>query len=253
LNQHDPAGYGKMVGADYDGLYPEDLLQTDSTVSFLEELSESLPDRSFLEFGIGTGRLALRMLEAGFEVAGIEGSESMLSQFQEKPGSQEIDARLGDFTECVLERRFSIVALVFNSIFGLLSQEAQIACFRNAAKHLRPGGLFVIEAYVLQPDQMSDQWRVCPRTVSHEQVELQLSRYDAATQDLERVLVLLRESGVRLLTVRDRYAWPGELDMIAQAAGLSLRERHGGWRRENFVSSSQKHVSLYERVEDRGS
>jgi len=235
-----------MIGGDYDGLYPAGLLDTDASAALLSRLAEEQGDKSLLELGIGTGRLALALLDQGFEVAGIEGSESMLAAFREKPRSEEIEVALGDFAQVDLERKFSIVALVFNTIFGLLSQETQISCFRNAARHLRPGGVFVVEAYVLQPDQLSADWKVSPRTIHHEQVELQLSRYDAAEQTLERVMVHLREEGTRLLTVKDRYAWPGELDAMALIAGLPLKARYSNWEEAPFTSSSRKHVSVYE-------
>ena len=235
-----------MVGDDYDGLYPAAALDTEATVEALKKLAADLPDNSFLEFGVGTGRLALAMADQGFDVAGIEGSEPMLVKLKEKPGGERIEVRLGDFTQVGFDRSFSLVALTFNTIFGLPSQEAQIACFRNAARHLVPDGVFVIEAYVLHPGQMSADWDVYPRTIHQEQVELQLSRYDAAEQTVERMMVHLREGGTRLLTVKDRYAWPGELDAIAQIAGLKLKTRRSGWKEEPFTSASRKHVSVYE-------
>jgi SAM-dependent methyltransferase len=246
VTERNPAAYGEMIGDDYDALYPDSVLDTDATVAALSALSDELPERSFLEFGLGTGRLALKMLDRGFSVAGIEGSSAMISQLRTKPRSEEIDVRLGDFTATDLERRFSLVGLIFNTIFGLPSREAQAACFRNAARHLLPGGCFVVEAYVLHPDQLGGEWAVWPRTVHHEQIELQLSRYDAASQLVKRVLVHLREEGTRLAHVSDLYAWPGELDLIAQANGLRLRSRHGGWLQEPFESLSRKHVSVYE-------
>jgi hypothetical protein len=141
-----------------------------------------------------------------------------------------------------------LVALLFNTVFGLPSKEAQISCFRNAERHLEPGGCFVVEAYVLRPEQLSGEWSIVPRNVQHDHVELQLSRYDPATQLLERTLVHLRREGLGFVTVLDAYAWPGELDLMARAAGLRLRSRAGGWSNEPFGAASNKHVSVYDRA-----
>jgi SAM-dependent methyltransferase len=245
---YDPASYGEALGAEYDTLYPEsqDALETDATVTALATLAGE--SRSVLEFGIGTGRVGLLLVELGFRVAGIEASEKMASQLREKPRGREIDVVIGDFADAAVGATFSVVALIFNTVFGLPTREAQIACFRNAERHMEPGGCFVVEAFVLRPEQLTGEWTIRPRNVQHEHVELQLSRYDAGTHRMERTLVHVRPAGARFVTVTDNYAWPGELDLLASAAGLRLRSRAGGWAGEPFDASSHRHVSVYVRA-----
>ncbi len=246
MDEHDPAAYGEKVGADYDSLYPESHLASAPTVARLADLASSHgSSRSVLEFGIGTGRLALLLQEQGFRVAGIEGSEVMLAQLRVKPGGGDIDVVVGDYARARVDGAFSVVVLPFNGIFGLPTREAQSACFANAARHLEPGGCFVIEAFVLRPEQLGGEWTIRPRSVEHEHVELELSRYGPAPDRVERMLVHLRPDGTRFLPLTDNYAWPGELDLMAGAAGLRLQSREAGWKREPFEAASRTHVSIY--------
>jgi SAM-dependent methyltransferase len=250
MKGHDPGTYAAKVGADYDLLYPGDPLETEATVAALDALARSAAvGGSILEFGIGTGRLGLPLLERGLRVAGIEASETMIAQMRAKPRGDEIEVVLGDFLSARVEGQFSVVVLGFNGIFGPADREAQIACFRNAARHLEPGGCFVIETFVLHPEQLHGDWWIAPRSVQHEHIELQVCRYDTAAHVLERTMVHLRPDGLRFVKLSDRYAWPGELDLMARAAGLRLRSRNGGWRGEPFGPSSYTHVSVYERAE----
>jgi SAM-dependent methyltransferase len=248
MNTYDPAAYGDTVGAEYDLLYPGAYFETEAAVAALAALVRSVPagSGSILEFGIGTGRLALPLLDHGFVVAGIDASEVMLAQLRAKPRGEEIDIVMGDFACERVPGLFSVVVLALNGITDPSTRDAQLACFRNARRHLEPGGSFVVETYVLHSEQLDGDWSIWPRLVQHEHVELQLSRYDPATSFLERTLVHLRPDGVRVIAVKDNYAWPGELDLMARAAGLQLRSRHAGWMGEAFDASSRQHVSIYE-------
>jgi SAM-dependent methyltransferase len=249
MKSHDPGTYGTKVGADYDLLYPDDPVETEAIVAALAALArDGVTGGSVLEFGIGTGRLGLPLLEHGLRVAGIEASETMVEQLRAKPRGDEIEIVLGDFLSVNTGATFSVVLLAFNGIFGPANRDAQIACIRNAARHLEPAGCFVVETFVLRPEQMRGDWWIWPRSVQHEHVELQLSRYDTASQVLERTMVHLRPEGLRFLKLTDRYAWPGEIDLMAREAGLRLQSRSGGWRGEPFTASSHMHVSVYERA-----
>jgi SAM-dependent methyltransferase len=253
VNSHDPASYGDTVGSAYDVLYPTAYFETEATVAALAGLAQSAPaesSRSILEFGIGTGRLALPLLDRGLTVAGIEASNAMLAQLRAKPRGEEINVVVGDFASARLPELFSVVVLALNGITDPSTRDAQVECFRNARRHLETGGCFVIETYVLLAEQLSGDWSIWPRLVQHEHVELQLSRYDTATSQLERTLVHLRPEGVNLIAVKDNYAWPGELDLMARAAGLRLRSRHAGWQGEVFDASSRRHVSVYECIDN---
>lgn len=248
LTGYDPARYGKAVGDEYDALYPEEGLETEAAVKVLADLAQTRSERSVLEFGIGTGRLALRLLGRGLRVAGIDGSESMIAQLRRKPQGDEVEVALGDYRTTRVAGTFSVVALVFNGVFDPRGRQAQLDIFANAASHLQPGGCFVVEGFVLNDAQRSGEWSVRPRYVGDNHVELQLLRYDIATNRIERTLVHLRPKGLDFVTVYDTYASPGELDVIAEVTGFQLISRSAGWSGEVFTSSSPRHVSVYEMV-----
>ncbi len=249
MKWHDPGTYGAKVGAEYDDLYPGDPDETEAAVEALCELARrSSTEASVLEFGSGTGRLALPIAARGVRAVGIEASGLMAEQMAEKHGGEMVEVTIGDFLTLNLEEQFAVVVLPLNGIFGPADRDAQIACFRNAARHLQPDGCFVVEAFVLRPEQLNGDWWVAPRYVFDQHVELQLCRYDTASHTLERHQVHLRPDGLRFLRLGDRYAWPGELDLMAKAAGLQLRSRHGGWHGEPFGPASFSHVSIYGRA-----
>ncbi len=241
---HDPTAYGRGVADAYDELYAA-IPDTDEAVSCLAGLAGPGP---VLELGVGTGRLALPLARRGLRVHGMDSSPEMVELLRAKaPEGDGIEVVVGDFAETVLGERFTLVVLAINTIFALPDQGAQVRCFRNAAAHLEPGGVFVVEAYVLDPAALRDGPTVQPRFVDDGHVELQVASYDAATQRMQRTLVHLREGGIRLVPVNDRYASPAELNLMAQMAGLRLRERWGDWSRRAFDGSSRRHVSVYER------
>lgn len=246
MTGEDPAAYGAAMSSHYDRLYSDSYLQVPAAVKTISDLARSIDGNSILEFGIGTGRLALPLLQEGFTVAGIDASEEMIRKLRQKPRAEEIQVVLGDYSSQKVGSEFAVVVLNFNGIFAPLSREAQIECFRNAARHLMPGGCFVVEAYVLGPDQLGGDWSIWPRSVEKEHVELQLSRRDVGTNRVERTLVHLRPDGTNFVSVFDTYATPGELDLIAQAAGFALRSRSGGWQGEQFTELSRKHITVYE-------
>jgi SAM-dependent methyltransferase len=217
----------------------------DKAVSFLAEL---VGDGPVLEFAIGTGRLALPLSKRGVEVHGVEISADMLAQLSIKPGAEAIRVAVGDMatTQMPGAGSFSLVYLVYNTIGNLLEQSEQVACFANAAHHLRPGGTFVIELYVPQlrrmpPGESSYACDVSPR-------HLNFDTYDFANQRLVSHHFWPHADG-RMTTgdSHHRYAWPAELDLMAQLAGLRLRERWGDWEHSAFTGESVQHVSVWEK------
>jgi hypothetical protein len=154
---------------------------------------------------------------------------------------------IGDFAELDIEEEFSLVYVVFNTFFALLSQEEQVRCFENVARRLRDeGGAFVIEVFV--PDMTRwdrNQW-IEARHVGNDNVVLDAARHDPAEQRVASNHLVVSEAGVKMYPMRLRYAWPSELNLMARLAGLRLRERWGGWRREPFTASSTRHISVYE-------
>jgi SAM-dependent methyltransferase len=250
---YDPAKYGKSVGGDYDALYSGDGLDTEATVTMLAELARRHPRPSVIEFGIGTGRIALGLQAEGIRVAGLDGSESMVAQLREKPGGETVDVTIGDYRTTRTGERFAVVLLAFNGIFDPRGREAQRDIFGNAAAHLLEGGCFVVESFVLSDAERSGEWAVNPRFVGEEHVELQIMRYDIATNRIERTLVHLLPDGPSFVSVFDTYAAPGELDLIAESAGFRLRSRAADWSGASFTSSSKRHVSVYELTRERDS
>jgi len=243
LPDYDPATYGDRMAEVYDEWFgtPED---ADEAVSFLSELAGRGPA---LELGIGTGRVALPLSEKGIEVHGIDASEAMVEKLRAKPGGGGIPVTIGDFADAGVEGRFSLVYVVFNTFFALLTQEDQVRCFANVARRLDEGGAFVVEAFVPDPERLAGGEVTQTKRVEVDRVFLETSRYDPVHQRVYSQNISMGETETRLYPVQIRYAWPSELDLMARLAGLGLRERFGGWHREPFSASSVRHVSVYER------
>lgn len=239
---YDPAAYGRAVAEEYDALY-RTVPGTEETVAALADLSAGGP---ILEMGIGTGRLALPLAERGITVAGIEGSQEMVEQLRRKPGGQDVQVEVGDFAEVLVEGEFAVVVLALHTIFGLPSPEHQIRCFQNAARHLGPGGVFVIEARVIDPADFRGGQALEPRFADTDQVELQVQRFDAVTQRMDVTNIHLSSAGVQLNSYVNQYTTPREFDLMARIAGLRLRERWEDWLHEPFTAHSRRHVSVYE-------
>ncbi len=214
----------------------------------MDFISALAGDGRVLELAIGTGRVALPLAARGITVEGVDASAAMVEQLRAKPGGESIPVTIGDMAGVPASGRFRLVYLVFNSLFGLLSQARQAECFGNVARVLEPGGMFVVECFVPDLARFDRDQRVQARAVSEDSAILELSRHDAAGQRITTQIVTLDGQGVHLRPVALRYSWPGELDLMAERAGLRLRERHGGWDRRPFIGSSSGHVSVYQRA-----
>jgi hypothetical protein len=199
-----------------------------------------------LEFGIGTGRIALPLAERGVRVEGIDSSEAMVARLRAKPGGEDIDVAIGDFARTRVDGEFSLVYLVFNTIFNLLTQDEQVACFQNAAVHLPSGGRFVIEAHLPDLQRLPLGQTIIPFRADPEGISFDV--YDVVTQRFSSQHYVFTEGRVETYPVELRYAWPSELDLMARLAGLRLRDRWAGWQRELFTSLSRAHVSVYEKA-----
>ena len=214
----------------------------DPVVDFLAELAGT---GAALELGIGTGRIALPLAERGIRVHGIDLSEAMVERLKAKPGAESIDVTIGDFATTTIKGTFSVAYLVFNTINNLTTQDEQVACFQNVAAHLEPGGCFVIEVGVPNLRRLPPGETVHPFTVSP--TRLGFDEYDVASQGLISHHYVVVDGELEVLSVPFRYVWPSELDLMARIAGMTLRERWSGWKRELFTSESRKHVSVWER------
>ncbi len=241
---HEDGYFDERVAATYDddpALFDPEVL--DPIVDFLSALAG---EERALELGIGTGRVALPLAKRGVQVHGIELSKAMVARLRAKPGGEDIGVTIGDFATTTVDGSFSLAYLVFNTIMNLATQEAQVACFRNVAAHLEPGGGFVIEVGVPQLQRLppGETVRVFAATDTH----WGFDEYDVATQGQISHHLSIGTGTVDRFSVPFRYVWPSELDLMAQLAGMRLRERWGGWKREPFTSESDKHVSVWEKT-----
>jgi SAM-dependent methyltransferase len=243
--EYGPATYGDRIADVYDEWYADAaFLDTEASVERLAELAR---DGRVLELAIGTGRLAIPLAARGTEVHGIDASEAMVAKLREKPGGEHIPVTMGDFADVGVDGSFRLIYVAFNTLFALLTQEDQLRCFANAAAHLSDDGVFLIDVFLPDLTRFDRSQRFQTNSVSPTMVNLDASRHDALAQRVESVHVVLTESGTKLYPVNLRYAFPSELDLMARLAGLELKDRWGGWRREEFTPSSQRHVSVYGR------
>jgi SAM-dependent methyltransferase len=215
----------------------------DAAVEFLVELAKGGP---VLELGIGTGRIALPLSRRGIEVHGIDLSTAMVDQLRAKPGAEAIDVTIGDFASTRVDTTFTLAYLVFNTIKNLTSQDEQVACFRNVADHLQPGGFFVIEVNVPNLQRLPPGETIRASTVSP--TRLSFDQYDVATQQMSSHHYRLRDGRWERFSVPFRYVWPAELDLMGRLAGMNLRERWSDWSREPFTSDSTKHISVWQKT-----
>jgi SAM-dependent methyltransferase len=237
--------FGERVAARYDAAPDTSAAaaSVEETVAFLAELAG---DGAALELGIGTGRIALPLAARGVPVTGIDLSEAMVARLRAKPGGAEIPVTIGDFATTRVEGVFRVVFLVFNTIMNLTSQDEQVACFQNAAAHLEPGGCFVIEVGIPDLQRLPFGERFRPFDVSAE--HLGFDEYDVATQFQASHHYARADDGrFDLTTVPFRYVWPAELDLMARLAGMTRRERWSSWGRDPFTSTSEHHVSVWEK------
>jgi SAM-dependent methyltransferase len=240
----DEDGYfDERVAATYDD-DPEmfDAEAVDPVVDFLVDLAGK---GRALEFAVGTGRIALPLAQRGVPVHGIDMSKAMVARLQAKSGAEAIGVTIGDVATTTVDGPFSLVYLVFNTIMNLTTQAAQVACFRNAAAHLEPGGCFVIEVGVPDLQRLPPGETVHPFHVSD--TRWGFDEYDIANQGMTSHHLEIVDGKVERLSVPFRYAFPAEYDLMAELAGMRLRERWSGWKREPFIGESRKHVSIWEK------
>lgn len=242
MDAYGESTYGERIAHVYDELYGQ---HDPAAIDLLAALAGEGP---VLELGIGTGRVALPLLERGLSVYGIDASAAMVDKLRAKPRGQDIHLQLGSFAEFELDRQFSLIYVVFNTFFALFTQEAQVHCFESVSRHLAPGGRFLIEAFVPDLGRFVDHQTVRAVDVDEGGFRLEVSKVDPATQQVSSQHVVLAADGIRLYPVKIRYAWPSELDLMARLAGLALRERWSSWHKDAFAKDSGKHISLYNRV-----
>lgn len=211
------------------------------TIELLERLADGGP---VLELGVGTGRIAIPLARRGLTVHGIDLAEEAVARLRAKRGGDRVTVTIGDMATTRVAGEFTLVYLVFNTIMNLVTQEGQVACFRNAAAHLRPGGVFLVEVMVpdlrrLPPGQTLVPFRADANGFG-------IDEYDVVRQGLVSHHIDLVDGRPRYSAGPFRYVWPAELDLMAQLAGMRLRDRWAGWREEPFTAESTSHVSVWE-------
>lgn len=236
------ATFGDRLADIYDewsGLLPD----TEAAAEFLAGLAG--PGRA-LELGIGTGRVALPLAERDIDVHGIEASPAMVERLRAKPGGRDITVHIGDFADVSVDGTYQLIYAVDSTFYLLLSQEAQRRCLANAARHLHGDGALVIQALIPNMDSLREPRRVVSTGLEADRAFLIASRHDSVRQRVDRLEMLMTGEGVRLFPVCYRYVWPQELDLMAELAGLRLRDRQAGWQGEPFTAESTWNVSIYE-------
>jgi SAM-dependent methyltransferase len=223
------------------GLYRPEVIEP--TVSFLAGLAAG---GAALEFGIGTGRIAIPLSQRGVRVHGIDLSPQMIAQLRAEPGAEPVGATIGDIASTSVEGTFRLVYLIRNTIANLTTQDAQVDCFRNAAAHLADGGFFVIELYIpelrrLPPGETVHAFTITPTHMAFEE-------YDVATQLAYSHHYWVTGGQLQTFSAPFRYAWPSELDLMARLAGLTLKERWADWTRAPFTGESRSHVSVWQKA-----
>ncbi len=236
----DPTTFGTLNADDYDAAH--DPGTTDAAVALIAEIAGG---GRILELAIGTGRIALPLAAKGLDVSGIEGSPDMVAKLREKPGGAAIPVVIGDMADVGIDGPFDHICLVFNTLFNLTSQAAQVRCFANVAARLAPGGSFLIECFVPDLRPFDNHQRVSTRKLDMTNVWIEAVQHDPVGQRLDYQRIRISAEGMRLVPLALRYAYPPELDLMAALAGLRLEQRWGGYDRSAFTGDSRMHVSVY--------
>ena len=248
----DPADgwFGESIAADYDaegGANAPEVVQP-----AVQVLADLAGDGPLLELAVGTGRIAAPLADRGLPVTGIELSRAMAERIADKPGGGAVEVVIGDMTSTRVPGEFSLVYLVFNTISNVTTQDGQVAVFSNAAAHLRPGGLFLVEVGLPSLRRLPPGQDVVPFAVAPDGAGggyLGFDQYDVVTQEFTSTHVTVSADGTGTFRrMPFRYAWPAEMDLMARIAGLELRHRWSGWDRSALTAESTRHVSVWAKV-----
>ena len=243
MDGFDPStSFGYEVSKRYDAVDTRG--DEEQTVAFLAELAGR---RDALEFAVGAGRIALPLMRAGVPVDGIELSQDMVDRMREKRDGDKIAVTMGDMSRVTTGRTYGLVYLVFNTIGNLLTQDDQVRCLENAARHLVDDGVFVLECRVPTAPSRPRHQFVDAAEIGLDNVTLDVCRYDPLTQILDENHLTIAAEGITFSPIRLRLAHPPEFDLMARIAGLRLRDRYGGWEGEPDTASRWRHISVYTR------
>ena len=235
-----PETYGERVADVYDSWYKK--LDSPGEVDLLVELAAG---GSALELGIGTGRVALPLIARGVEVHGLDTSPAIVEQMRKKPGGEGVTVTIGDMADVPVDGTFSLVFVVFNTFFMLTTQDAQLRCFRNVAAHLQPGGRFLVHCFVPDLSRVERGENISVREAALDHVRIDTSTFERNAQIINSTQIRMTEQGSRFVHAQLRYAFPPELDLMAQLAGLTLEDRWATFDKQPFTDESAFAVSVY--------
>jgi len=233
--------YGERIADVYDSWYAA------FDERCIDLLAEFARGGSALELGIGTGRIALPLRQRGVDVHGVDASPAMVAKLRAKRGGDAIPVAMATFADFSLDGRFALAYIAFNTFFAPVTQEEQIRCMETVARHLSPGGRFVIEAFVPDLARFVSNQTVGVVGLESSEVRIDASLLDVTDQRITSQHIVLTERGTRLYPVTLRYVWPSEMDLMARIAGLRLEHRWADWERTPFARDSTKHISVYQR------
>ena len=247
MEGYDASTYGEGFADVYDEWYAG-TADTDDVVDVLAELAGGGP---VLELGEGAGRLALPLAARGLAVHGVDASPAMVALLRRKPGGEQVQVTTADFADVAVDvdGGFALVFVAFNTFFNLPTADAQQRCVHNVARRLRPGGSFVVEAFVPDPESAPSGGGLTTRSVGVDRVELQATVADLAAQTISGSTISITESGIRLRPWHVRWCTPDQLDAMAAEAGLARVHRWSGWDRDVAGPGAERVVSVYRRPE----
>ena len=240
--EYGPETYGEGIADVYDDWY-RNMGDGSIEATLLAELADG---GRALELGIGTGRVALPLAARGVEMHGIDSSPAMVAKLREKPGSDKIGVTIGDMADVGVEGNFALIFVAFNTLFMLTTQEEQVRCFRNVAAHLAPGGRFLVNAFVPDLSRIEQGQSLGAQEVGPTRVRVDAARYDPLSQLVEATQMrITQDEGIRLQYTKLRYAFPPELNLMAQLAGLTLEHEWSTWDKQPFTSESGNRIAVY--------
>jgi SAM-dependent methyltransferase len=240
MNDYSDETYGERIADVYDQWYSK------FDPSAIQTLAELAHGGKVLELGIGTGRIAIPLLNIGLTVYGIDASESMVARLHGKPGGERIPVSIGNFADVSVDGQYTLIYVVFNTFYALLTQDEQMRCFQNVARHLTSDGVFVIEAFVPDLKRFIGGQAIHVTRIELNEVQVDVSQIEPDAQVITSQHIVLTEHGNRFYPVKLRYVWHVEMDLMARLSQLQLKERWSDWGKTQFTADSGKHVSVYE-------
>lgn len=240
-----PTTFGEQYAEEYDALHNPGT--TDACVTLISEIAGH---GKILELAVGTGRIALPLAKLGHDVSGFDASPDMLEKLREKPGGTALKTWVADMATFDVDAHFDFAFLVFNTLYNLTTQAAQLQCFHQVSKHLKPEGQFLVEAFMPNRETFDRNQAIRTKHVSFDKVWLEAVKHDPVEQRLDYQRIRISEDGTTLHPLPMRYVWPSEMDLMAELAGLRLVERWGNWHREPITAESEMQIALYKRIVD---